>query len=80
MHLKVFLIETEKPKKFSLLGKKTQKTQKKTKKPKKKKKTHWAGFKKKTGFFPTLRGGGGTWRVPAGPARLALSALCAATS
>jgi hypothetical protein len=31
--------------------KKTQKTQKKTNKPKK---THWAGFLKKPGFFPTL--------------------------
>jgi hypothetical protein len=50
--------------------KKTKKTKKKTKIP--------LGWVKKNRFFPTLRGGGGTWRVPAGPARLALSALCAA--
>ena len=31
---------------------------KKPKKQKKNHRTHWAGFKKKTGFFPTLREGG----------------------
>ncbi len=43
MHLKVFL-NLKKPLKLSLLGKYILKN----------KKTHWAGFLKKPGFFPTL--------------------------
>jgi hypothetical protein len=55
MHLKVFL-KLEKPQKLSLLGKYILKNQnpKKNKIPPKNQKTHWAGFKKKLGFFPTL--------------------------
>jgi hypothetical protein len=58
MHLKVFL-KLENPKN-SLLGKyiKKPKNQKKLKKnqenPHKTQINHWAGLKKKTGFFPTL--------------------------
>ncbi len=40
----------------SILDSKYIAKQKKT--PGKLKKNHWAGFKKKPGFFPTLRGGG----------------------
>jgi hypothetical protein len=54
MHLKVF-VKLKKTLKTLSSGQKTQKkTKKKTKKPKKPKKTHWAGFKKKPGLFPTL--------------------------
>jgi hypothetical protein len=50
MHPKVFVKLKKTLKTFSS----GQKNPKKPKKPKKTQKTHWAGFKKKNGFFPTL--------------------------
>ncbi len=50
MHLKVFL-KLKKTWKLILLGKYIKKKQKNQKKPQK---NHWAGFKKKPWFFPTL--------------------------
>jgi hypothetical protein len=60
MHLKVFVKLKKTLKTFSSgqkkpkNPKKTQKNPKNPKNPKKNKKTHWAGFFKKPGFFPTL--------------------------
>ncbi len=53
MHLKVF-VKLKKTLKTLSSGQKTKKKPKKNKKPQKTQKKHWAGFKKKTGFFPTL--------------------------